>query len=338
MCSVKSGRRNINSAEQSNRTTSLIFSKVWNDGLSDLLSKNPNRVQCLYKYPALFLDLMSVKLVVQQRWNSPMCNRIAQGWALYAKMQFQWDYEVRWPFPNTLPRQEFLSKWRQFSSKWNLPETTCMMDLSYGTSCTVFTPWVTSLNKDSLLSPRSFASLYGLYHSFFSNALHARETPWSLAKIVQHSQGDLWYNIFFLVGCSSHFCFSKEFTLIKVMWISAVRIPDWQSHATCLRSVLPFRIHDNSVLNPYSAYRFFIPGLIGFACYTDKTLVVAPGKERKKIIQNRIMNPYQSFTQVYIHIGVWQNWKNSIKTNVEKRWLAILTARNCYYRDTCQQD
>jgi len=197
MCSVKSGRRNINSAEQSNRTTSLIFSKVWNDGLSDLLSKNPNRVQCLYKYPALFLDLMSVKLVVQQRWNSPMCNRIAQGCALYAKMQFQWDYEVRWPFPNTLPRQEFLSKWRQFSSKWNLPETTCMMDLSYGTSCTVFTPWVTSLNKDSLLSPRSFASLYGLYHSFFSNALHARETPWSLAKIVQHSQGDLWYNIFF---------------------------------------------------------------------------------------------------------------------------------------------
>lgn len=143
---------------------------------------------------------------------------------------------------------------------------------------------------------------------------------------------------FFLVGCSSHFCFSKEFTLIKVMWISAVRIPDWQSHATCLRSVLPFRIHDNSVLNPYSAYRFFIPGLIGFACYTDKTLVVAPGKERKKIIQNRIMNPYQSFTQVYIHIGVWENWKNSIKTNVEKRWLAILTARNRYYRDTCQQD
>lgn len=52
-----------------------------------------------------------------------------------------------------------------------------MMDLSCGTSCTVFAPWVNCLNKDILLSSRSFASLYGLYHLFFSNALRAGEIP-----------------------------------------------------------------------------------------------------------------------------------------------------------------
>lgn len=31
------------------------------------------------------------------------------------------------------------------------------------------------------------------------------------------------------------------------------------------------------------------------------------------------MNPYQSLTKVYTQIGVWENWKNSIKTDVEKK-------------------
>lgn len=50
------------------------------------------------------------------------------------------------------------------------------------------------------------------------------------------------------------------------------------------------------------------------------------------------MNPYQSLTKVYTQIGMWENWKNSIKTDVEKKWLAILTMRDNNYRDTWQED
>lgn len=50
------------------------------------------------------------------------------------------------------------------------------------------------------------------------------------------------------------------------------------------------------------------------------------------------MNPYQSLTKVYTQIDVWENWKNSIKTDVEEKWLAILTMRDNNYRDTWQED
>lgn len=42
--------------------------------------------------------------------------------------------------------------------------------------------------------------------------------------------------------------------------------------------------------------------------------------------------------QVYTQIGVWENWKNSMKTDVEKKWLAVLTMRDNYYRDTGLKD
>lgn len=50
------------------------------------------------------------------------------------------------------------------------------------------------------------------------------------------------------------------------------------------------------------------------------------------------MNPYQSLTKVYTQIGVWENWENSIKNDVEKKWLAILTMRDNNYRATWQED
>lgn len=68
------------------------------------------------------------------------------------------------------------------------------------------------------------------------------------------------------------------------MWISAMGIPDWQSISACPRDVLPFKIHDNNVLKPYSVYSFLILGLARFARYAGKTLVVAPEKKNKKKI------------------------------------------------------
>lgn len=50
------------------------------------------------------------------------------------------------------------------------------------------------------------------------------------------------------------------------------------------------------------------------------------------------MNPYQSLRKVYTQIGVWENWKNSIKTDAEKKWLAILTMRDNNYRASWQED
>lgn len=90
----------------------------------------------------------------------------------------------------------------------------------------------------------------------------------------------------------------------------------------CPRNVLPFKIHDNKVLNPYSDCSFLIPGLAAFARSTDRNLVVASErkiKRQKLISENKSMNPYQSLTKVYTQIGVWENWKNSIKTDVEKK-------------------
>lgn len=152
--------------------------------------------------------------------------------AFCARIWLQRDSEANRPFPNALPREEFLPKWKT-SLQLVKPSRNSLHDwcvTRYIMYC--ISPQVICLNKDFLLSSSSFASLY---LSFFSNALRAGDMPWSFAilcNVVKEIYGPIFW---FFGSCPSPFCLSKEFALVKVMWISAVGIPDWQSVSqTCV--------------------------------------------------------------------------------------------------------
>lgn len=73
----------------------------------------------------------------------------------------------------------------------------------------------------------------------------------------------------------------------NLLWSRSCEFQQWgyltdKIPTMCPRNVLPFKIHYNKVLNPYSACSFLIPGLAGFAHYTDRMLVVASERKKKR--------------------------------------------------------
>lgn len=156
-----------------------------------------------------------------------------------------------------------------------------MTDVSHGTACTVFPPQVICLNKDLLLSSSSFAFLY---LSFFSNALHAGAMPWSFAilcNVVKEIYGPVFFAFWRAAPPLS--ALAKN-----LLWSRSCEFHQWgyltDRIPVCLRNVLSFKIHNNKAVSPYSACSLLIPGLAGFAHYTDRNLVVA--SERKKKNKN----------------------------------------------------
>lgn len=100
-----------------------------------------------------------------------------------------------------------------------------------------------------------------------------------LCYIVQCCQRNLWSNILvFWKAAPPLSALAKN-----LLWSRSCEFQQWGylTDSLCPRHVLPFKIHDNKLLNPYSACSFLILGLAGFARYTDRNLVVA--SERKKI-------------------------------------------------------
>lgn len=101
-----------------------------------------------------------------------------------------------------------------------------------------------------------------------------------LCYIVQCCQRNLWCSIFaFWRAAPPLSALAKN-----LLWSRSCEFHQWgyltDRIPVCLRNVLSFKIHNNKAVSPYSACSLLIPGLAGFAHYTDRNLVVA--SERKK--------------------------------------------------------